>query len=121
MAQGLRLVNLDKKEFVASDDLGLGEKFWEQQSTYPTTGDILFLLVYGPYDDGIGSDKNISDALGRWAGDRVTVVGLESCDMDWEDYQPISDQVGRLLEVYGYRVVSRGSYNVREKIEDNEE
>ena len=81
-------VNLDKKEFISPHKIGLGLKMAEQVGDFhATTGDILFLLLACSHSRGGGDvpAEGIEDMLGRWAGDRVIVIG---------DYSEPSDVPG---------------------------
>lgn len=73
-------VNLDKKEFIDPHRLGTGLKLWEQMANHPGTAAALILLCAAmPEARGGGDlDKNTKAAnrvVGRWAGDRIALVG----------------------------------------------
>ena len=68
-------VNLDKKEFIHPHDLGAGLKLWEQLANHPGTAAALILLQAAMPDPRGGGDLNPNDVVGRWAGDRVVLVG----------------------------------------------
>ena len=79
-------VNLDKKEFVHPHQLGAGLKLWEQLANHPGTGAALIVLcaampeARGGGDlDPVGQTGNYAAVatrtIGRWAGDRIALVG----------------------------------------------
>ena len=77
MGQYHLTVNLDKKEFLMPHKLGVGLKLREQTGFGNSIPDALFMLLacsngYGG-GDFIGEDKN--KMIGRWAGDRIAIVG----------------------------------------------
>jgi len=88
MGQYWMVVNLDKKEYVNAHRLGCGIKLWEQLANHPATGTALLVLlaampqrrVVGDLDDADGkADKGYAEVakrtIGRWAGDRIALVG----------------------------------------------
>lgn len=75
-------VNLDKREFICPHKLGGGLKLWEQANNTPGTPVALFILTTAmPVPRG-GGDFRPHPAIGRWAGDRVAVVGDYAEDSD---------------------------------------
>lgn len=75
-------VNLDKREFICPHKLGGGLKLWEQANNTPGTPVALFILTTAmPVPRG-GGDFQPHPAIGRWAGDRVAVVGDYAEDSD---------------------------------------
>ena len=77
MGQYHLTVNLDKKEFLMPHKFGVGLKLREQFGVYYGVQDALLMLLacsngYGG-GDFIGEDKN--EMIGRWAGDRIAIVG----------------------------------------------
>ena len=86
MGQYHSLVNFDKKEYLAPRSLGLGAKQWEHQSDseFPICGslsDALYILAMtSPYRGG--GDMPLTQISGRWAGDRVMVLGDYTEDSD---------------------------------------
>jgi hypothetical protein len=75
MGQYFKLVNVDKKEVVDPWALGGTAKFWEWIAN-PHGRVLLWLLRQS--SEGGGGDIDERDeytTLGRWAGDRVTLVG----------------------------------------------
>jgi len=126
MGQYWKVVNLDKREFVLPHKLGVGLKLGEQVGSGHGTPDALFILVaamrdrrgggdfdwdsnyYGPertsqypmgapvVDEYNGIAKSV---IGRWAGDRITVVGDYSEDGDLPSSPvPFGSLYGMLLE-----------------------
>lgn len=111
MGQYWKVVNLDKREVVRPHKLGVGAKLGEQVGSGHGTPDALFILVaamregrgggdfdwdsnyYGPErtqsrEHATGApvveayNEVAKRTIGRWAGDRVTVVGDYSEDAD---------------------------------------
>jgi hypothetical protein len=68
-------VNLDKKEFVDPHKLGSGLKLWEQLANHPGTPEALLILCAAMPESRGGGDLQESDIIGRWAGDRIAIVG----------------------------------------------
>lgn len=108
MGQYWQVVNLDKHEYVMPHKLGSGLKLWEQLANHPGTGAALVVLCAAmPQPRGGGDfdlDENwhgpertdMSDVgpmpeeypviaartIGRWAGDRIALVGDYAEDAD---------------------------------------
>jgi hypothetical protein len=75
MGQYFKLVNLDKKEVVNPWDIGGLTKFWEWLYN-PQARVLVWLLRQS--DEGGGGDIDEPErysTLGRWAGDRITLIG----------------------------------------------
>ncbi len=74
MGQYFILVNLDKEEYIDPHKFTAGAKLWE--ICVNSTSGILPFLLRKSSDIGSGGDikKNYKSA-GRWAGDRIVVVG----------------------------------------------
>jgi hypothetical protein len=98
MGQYHKVVNLDKREFLDPHQLGCGLKAWEQLANHPGTATALLILLAtgqgkggGDLDVDVGwhgstrwEQENVNDPppvthdvsyIGRWAGDRITMVG----------------------------------------------
>lgn len=75
-------VNLDKREFIMPHELGTGLKLLEQVWSSPGTGAPLLLLMAAMPEPRGGGDPEAHPAIGRWAGDRVAVVGDYAEDDD---------------------------------------
>jgi hypothetical protein len=72
---------LDKKEVINPHGLGSGLKLWEQIASYPGTGAALIVLLACSNGRG-GGDLKYHPMVGRWAGDRIAVVGDYAEDGD---------------------------------------
>lgn len=86
-------VNLDKKEFIRPHYLGAGMKLWEQLANHPGTGAALIILCAAQREKRGGGDfamdtdneeynKIAKQVIGRWAGDRIALVGDYAEDTD---------------------------------------
>lgn len=110
MGQYWQVVNLDKHEYLDQYKLGTGAKLWEQLATHPGTGAALIILcaampeargggdldMEGPNWHGIERETATIDppqldesymtmarrTIGRWAGDRIALVGDYAKDTD---------------------------------------
>lgn len=86
MGQYHMLVNLDKREFIYSHQLGDGLKAWEQFASGP--GGVMSAAVYlmvAPTPRG-GGDFEAGPYMGRWHGDRVVWVGDYA---EKDDFAPV--------------------------------
>lgn len=94
MGQYYKLVNKDKREAVVSYDIGSSAKFFEW--LYNNQARVLVWLLRQSSEGGGGDlpDPDRYETLGRWAGDRITLIG---------DY----DESGLYQEAEGYENVSR--------------
>ncbi len=84
MGQYFKFVNLDKKEFIDPHKLDSGAKFWEILSSTSATRVFSFLMRQSTEKEGeIYTGKKGEPKFrefrfkycGRWAGDRVSIVG----------------------------------------------
>ncbi len=97
MGQYWMVCNLDKKEFISPHKLGCGLKLWEQLANHPGTGAALIILCAAMPEQRGGGDLMLEDepgfvgdlkraagvsyseiakrTIGRWAGDRIAIVG----------------------------------------------
>jgi len=94
MGQYHLTVNLDKKEFLDPHTLGNGLKLIEQASNpNPGIPAALFVLLACANGRG-GGDLSPNPIVGRWAGDRIAVVGdySEPSDIDGYDASRIYEQ-----------------------------
>lgn len=118
MGQYHKLVNLDKHEVVHPHNIGLGLKQWEHTGhTGGTLADAMYLLVMTSPNRG-GGDWPMTNMSGRWAGDRVVILGdyTENLDVpgvasaenlydDSETWDDISASVaGALGKVFNFTV-----------------
>lgn len=79
-------VNLDKKEFIHPHELGTGLKLWEQLANGDGgVGAALIILCAAMPEPRGGGDLDAHDGtvVGRWAGDRIALVGdyAETADL----------------------------------------
>ena len=77
MGQYHVVVNLDKKEYLWGGDLGCGVKLWDQLVNLPSTSTALIILLACSNGRGGGDLQDHIDekVIGRWAGDRIAIVG----------------------------------------------
>lgn len=106
MGQYHKLVNLDKQEQVSPYAIGLLGKQYEHTGSPGGLSDALYLLTMISPASG-GGDFPLTEVSGRWAGDRVVVVGdytqenavpgyagdTSTLYSDSEDWLDISDKV----------------------------
>lgn len=104
MGQYHKLVNLDKQEMVNPYSIGLLGKQYEHTASPGGLSDALYLLTMISPEQG-GGDFPLTEASGRWAGDRVVVVGDytqenaipgyagDTSKLYFEDWLDISDKV----------------------------
>jgi hypothetical protein len=132
MGQYHKLVNLDKKEIVHPYNLGLGAKQYEQTGDNGSISDAIYLLVMTSPARGGGDWESFDGLSGRWAGDRVVVLGdytededlpgyenaskLYSQSYDWLD---LSDEVAVALgKVFGFEIdTEENGWRTRKQLE----
>jgi len=109
MDQYWKVCSLTRKEFVNPHKLGSGLKLWEQLANHPGTGAALIILCAAMPKQRGGGDLDLGDeegfvgdlkkaagvsyaeiakrTIGRWAGDRIALVGdyAERDDLSPED------------------------------------
>lgn len=140
MGQYWKLVNLDKKEFVDHYKVGCGAKLWEQLANNGTGQAMVILCAAMPEARGGGDfdlDENwhgpertfpeynakpapmpedyqtiAARTIGRWAGDRIALVGDYAEDTDllkkfkaskiWDQCSPTTKQVYTKNRTGGY-------------------
>lgn len=92
MGQYHMTVNLDKREFINPHGLGDGLKLWEQVGGPGGVGSALIVLLAASNGRGGGDfSTEYPDLVGRWAGDRIAIVG---------DYAEVGDlPAGTMPEV----------------------
>jgi len=75
-------INLDKREFINPHKIGLGLKLLEQCGMAGSSGDVLVMLLACSNGRGGGDiSTKYPGMIGRWAGDRIAVVG-DYCQED---------------------------------------
>jgi hypothetical protein len=111
MGQYWVAVNLDKREFIHPHKLACGLKLWEQLAANPSTGTALIILCAAEREARGGGDFDLVEnwhgpervfpkhsgspgpmppeyqeiahrTIGRWAGDRIALVGDYAKDSD---------------------------------------
>lgn len=82
MGQYWLTVNLDKKEFIDPHMLGCGLKLWEQLASSSGTGAALIILCAAMPEARGGGDLTENPIIGRWAGDRIALIGDYAEDSD---------------------------------------
>lgn len=97
MGQYHKLVNLDKKEYVDPHSIGLGSKQYEQTGCEGSIADAMYLLVMTSPNRG-GGDFPLTDVSGKWAGDRVVVLGDYTEDEDLPMFTEASRIYGQLYD-----------------------
>lgn len=80
MGQYHILVNIDRKEFVHGHRIDNGLKLMEQCGFEKSTASALWLLTACSNGRG-GGDAKSHPMIGRWAGDRIAVIG-DYCQSD---------------------------------------
>lgn len=144
MGQYWKPVNLDKHEFINPHKLGSGLKLWEQIANHPGTGAALIILTAAMPEARGGGDFDLernwhgperkfpehnmspgpmpegyqaiaARTIGRWAGDRIALVGdyaedsdlpaqfqastiYGQCNEDSNGYRDITDDVAAVIE-----------------------
>ena len=77
MGQYFKIINEDKKEVINAWDLGGVAKFWEW--LYNRQARVFVWLLRKSDGDGGGDipldERDQYTTLGRWAGDRITLIG----------------------------------------------
>ena len=103
MGQYWKVVNLDKREYFHPSRMGVGAKLWEQLANHPGAGAGLVILCASmPAARGGGElrvrgggleyDEIARRTIGRWAGDRVALVG----DYAQNDDLPLRDEAATI-------------------------
>lgn len=137
MGQYHLLVNVDKREYLDPSSIGLGVKQWEHQAhaqwpMFGSLGDAMYLLTMTSPARG-GGDMPLTEVSGRWAGDRVMVVGDYTEDGDlpaefmgaelygtaYSTYEEIGQEVrDAFTTLYGvtWELTEYGSYDSWERV-----
>jgi hypothetical protein len=101
MGQYHYIVNLDKREFINPHRLGGGLKACEQLTSPAGTPQALFVLLICSNGRGGGDLAETRDfeerIIGRWAGDRIAVVGDYAEDYDIR--APLHDPVSLIYDL----------------------
>lgn len=108
MGQYWKAVNLDKKEYLSPHDLGAGLKLWEIIANGDAGVGVALCILCAdmPVPRG-GGDLKPDPIIGRWAGDRVALVGdySEAGDRcagfypsDEAGFVNVGPQVARVIE-----------------------
>jgi len=96
MGQYFKIVNEDKREVITSWGLGGPAKFWEW--LYNTEARVFVWLLRKSDGDGGGDihedERQRYSTLGRWAGDRITLIGDYDSSGLWErsETRDVNDQ-----------------------------
>ena len=77
IGQYFLIANLDKKEFIHPHDLNTGAKLWEMCSN--NVGGLLLFLLRQSSEGGGGDIREDYKFAGRWANNRIVVVGDYNC------------------------------------------
>lgn len=89
MGQYFKIVNLDKKEVIHPHRLSQGAKLWEIGAS--DTLSILTLALRKSSEGGGGDVQKNFPSMGRWAGDRIVLIGdydesgLYQTSREWKD------------------------------------
>lgn len=104
-------VNLDKREFIQPHRLGAGLKLWEQVASGMTGKALLVLTAAMPERRG-GGDLEPDPIIGRWAGDRIVIVGdyAEPGDFPTKEGDPSPAEVYGLCPYTGDKEPREGAF-----------
>lgn len=95
MGQYHAIYNLDKQEVVFPHDIGLGAKQREHTGHTASLSDMMYILTTCSPMRGGGDfvAEVMRDFIGRWAGDRVVVIGdyAEQSDLPDLDFATLAD------------------------------
>ena len=136
MGQYYKIVNLDKREYLHPHNFGDGAKLWEFGSSGMGTMFGLALLLANGNGQG-GGDFQVRrpedlELVGRWAGDRIVVVGdyanewpgegdlYMRCALGEGGFKDISEELlGMMLQDSWYResVMENPGYLMRKELE----
>lgn len=75
MGQYYKIVNLDKREYLHPHKLSSGLKLMELANSFPATVLPVLLAEGSGRGGGDFGDESGTSVAGRWAGDRVVVIG----------------------------------------------
>jgi len=112
MGQYFKAVNLDKREYVCPWCMGGGAKLWEWAAN---TQGAVFTLLLRKSDEGGGGDLYgyhrgcdeggpigcpLSPIAGRWAGDRVCLIGDYDSSKLWQELPRFRNITKDLVETW---------------------
>ena len=101
MSQYHYIVNLNKREYINPHKLGVGLKACEQFASPAGTPQALFILTLCSNGRGGGDlleTRGFEErVIGRWAGDRIAVVG--DCAEDYDIKAPLHDPVSLIYDL----------------------
>ncbi len=107
MGQYFKIINEDKKEVINAWDLGGVAKFWEW--LYNRQARVFVWLLRKSDGDGGGDisidERDQYETLGRWAGDRITLIGDYDSSRLWS-MSETKDADGNLLPNATYTDIS---------------
>jgi hypothetical protein len=117
MGQYHSIYNLDKREVIHPHDIGLGAKQREHTGHLASLSDMMYILTTCSPMRGGGDfyAEVMKEFIGRWAGDRVVVIGdyAEQSDLPDLDFATLADfhsiaGMARafIFEVYGITFIS---------------
>jgi hypothetical protein len=98
MGQYWKAVNLDKREFIHPHKLGCGLKLREQLCTVPGIGSALIILCAAMPERRGGGDFSENPVIGRWAGDRIALVGDYAEDSDLPNSPILASEIYGMCE-----------------------
>jgi hypothetical protein len=110
MGQYFKAVNTDKKEFVCPWCIGGGAKLWEWAANPQGA---IFTILLRKSDEGGGGDYygyakgcseggpiacDVSPVVGRWAGDRVVLIGDYDSSNLWNELDAYRNMSAELVD-----------------------
>ena len=107
MGQYFVAVNLDRREFVHPWQVGSGAKLWEICAN-PMAGALAYLLRQSSQTGGGDiADPESAEHAGRWAGDRVILVGdyddsgfyQRACEEFSDISIPLAEEYNRFIDL----------------------
>ena len=108
MGQYFKIINEDKKEVVSPWRIGGGAKFFEW--LYNNQARVLVWLLRKSNETGGGdiADPATYPTLGRWAGDRVTLIGDYDESGLWDTADTFTDISKKVREEYNRAITEDG-------------
>lgn len=91
MGQYWKVCNLDKREYIDPHKLGSGLKLWEIIANHPGPATALVILCAAMPERRGGGDFSMDNdvakrTVGRWAGDRIALIGDYAEKNDLKDF-----------------------------------